>query len=59
MPQGRVSTEDAAAMLCEPQLQASDLLPHKYEGERRGRQQLTHVVLRRAVRGREAHAGRH
>jgi hypothetical protein len=35
--QGRVSSQQAAAMLEEPELQESDLLPQKYEGELSGR----------------------
>lgn len=30
--QGLISSDEAAAMLAQPELQASDLLPNKYEG---------------------------
>jgi len=31
--QGRITSEEAAAMLSQPEIQASDLVPNKYEGE--------------------------
>lgn len=34
--QGVVTSEQAAAALAEPELQASDLVPRKYEGEHDG-----------------------
>jgi hypothetical protein len=42
--QGLVSSEDAAAMLSDPQLEASDLVPNKYEG-RGGGAQIRHMFV--------------